>query len=62
MEVYRQHIGYDGKMPECVMQCLGGKESQSYSRFWGVHRGGGVTDVLGTLEHPERQTGQEISG
>lgn len=38
------------------------RRTRSCSRFWGVHRGGGVADVLGALEHPERQTGQEVSG
>lgn len=38
------------------------KRSHIRLRFGRVHGGGRVSDVLGALEHPERQTGQEISG
>ena len=31
-------------------------------RLGGVHGRGGVADVLGALEHPERQAGQEVPG
>lgn len=35
---------------------------EEYSRLWGVHGLGGVADVLGGVEHSERQPGQEIPG
>lgn len=39
-----------------------GRGEEMNSRLRGVHGRGRVSDVLGALEHPEGQTGEEVSG